>query len=106
MSLLKRLADALFPPRKSAADRDAREVREAEDRWRAHNAARRAAGCPCGAPASRVRYLGGNIGAVPVEVWSCDVHCGASGWSGTPGAMTPTWERSSPCAAIHRPERT
>ena len=69
-----------------------REYREATERWRAHNAERRAAGCPCGKPATKVSYDCRNIGAVPAEFWTCDEHVGVSSWTGVPGNMRPTDE--------------
>ncbi len=92
LELLRRL---LFPP--SPQEITEREYREATRRWIAHNAASRAAGCPCGKPASKVRYRGGNVGAVKVEVWTCDEHEGVAGWRGVEGDMEPLWDRPKPC---------
>ncbi|WP_341719850.1 hypothetical protein QQG74_09190 [Micromonospora sp. FIMYZ51] len=63
------------------------ETLQAERRWRAHNAAARAAGCPCGQPATEVRYDNRNTGSVPVETWTCADHVGAEMWSGN----RPAW---------------
>lgn len=71
--------------------------RAAGRRWKAINRAKRAAGCPCGRPATEVRYDHSNTGPVPVETWTCDEHVGASGWSISPRGATPLWPRSSRC---------
>jgi hypothetical protein len=56
------------------------EVKQAEARWENSNAAAKARGCPCGQPATFVRRLNGNVGSVPVEVWSCREHINVNGW--------------------------
>jgi hypothetical protein len=80
----------------------AQEVEErtqsAEERWRATNAAKRAAGCPCGKPATEVEYMREVVGSVPAEFWRCADHADVTSWSYTDGgAPTPYWPRSSPC---------
>lgn len=66
-------------------------------RWAQINAEKRAAGCPCGRPATEVKCDSRNTGSVPVETWTCAEHKDAAGWSGRPGEMKPMWARSSPC---------
>jgi hypothetical protein len=58
------------------------DVRAAEERWLRVNAAAQAAGCGCGRPSQVVTYHRGNVGRVPVEVWTCAEHQGAAGWRG------------------------
>lgn len=99
MTIIERLAD-LFVPRVGSEAYERREVRAVEGRWRRINAEKRAAGCRCGSPATEVRYLHGNVGSVPVEVWTCAEHVGVSAWAGG----VPCWERSSPCES-HTPDR-
>lgn len=72
MSFLSRILNP--PPRTNP-------VREAEKRWTAHNTAARAAGCPCGQPATEVRHDHRNVGNVPVETWTCTEHVGAEMWA-------------------------
>jgi len=60
------------------------EVAAAEDRWRTKNAESRAAGCPCGEPATHVARLP-VVGSVPFEVWSCEAHVGVNSWTHSPG---------------------
>jgi hypothetical protein len=58
------------------------DVRAVEARWLRRNAEARVAGCRCGRPAQVVTYQRGNVGRVPVEVWTCAEHQGAAGWRG------------------------
>jgi hypothetical protein len=60
------------------------EYEAATERWRARNERERLRGCKCGKPNTRCKYYGGNIGAVPVEFWSCDEDFGVTQWSGRP----------------------
>lgn len=90
-SLRDWLALALMPDSTAAA----------EARWRAGNARKRAAGCPCGKPATEVAYDHPVVGRVPHETWTCAEHAGAEQWSGRPsGQVTewvPLWGRPAPC---------
>lgn len=95
-----KLLSWLLPPRpESFEEYEARRVREAEERWRVRNEEKRAEGCPCGQPATEVRYDHRNVGSVPVETWSCAEHVGVTSWAGAGGAMKPYWERSRPCGS-------
>ena len=78
-----KVTEAVFATRPHPSPR----VRAAEHRWTAHNAAARTAGCPCGQPATEVRYDHRNLGSVPVETWTCVEHVGAEMWSGN----RPAW---------------
>ncbi|WBB94115.1 hypothetical protein [Verrucosispora sp. WMMC514] len=72
------------------------EVAAAERRWRALNAAARAAGCRCGQPATEVRYDTRNVGSVPVETWTCTEHVGAEMWVGS----QPFWGHDRPLPGV------
>lgn len=76
------------------------EVRAAEQRWRARNREKRAAGCQCGAPATHVEYDHRNVGSIPVEFWTCAEHVGVAMWSrtGMDGPWVAYWPRSEQCA--------
>ena len=95
---MSRLLDWLWPPLPGTARYERKEHADATQRWRQINAEKRAAGCPCGKPATRVRYNHGNVGAVPVEFWTCDEHDGMSGWSAGPSGFIAVWPRRAPCS--------
>jgi hypothetical protein len=82
------------------------EERMAEMRWRQRNAEMRAAGCPCGRPATHVQVIGGNLGSVPVEFWHCDEHAGMDGYRltqiGDEITFSPNFPHSQPCP-WHKP---
>lgn len=60
----------------------------AAERWLANNAERKATGCRCGRPATKVRYEYQVIGGVPAEIWTCDNHEGVNVWVSTDGGRT------------------
>jgi hypothetical protein len=66
----------------------------ASRRWRRINEELRAAGCPCGRPATHVRRsVAGYAGSVPPEIWSCEEHINVNGWLHyTDGTMEPAGE--------------
>lgn len=98
MKLLDRVFNWVLPPWPGSARYERKEFDEATERWRRINAGKRAAGCPCGKPATKVRYSHGNVGAVPVEFWTCDEHYGMSAWGSGPSGFRASWPRSKPCA--------
>lgn len=93
MKLLKKLLDLFEPTVAAAVDPDA----DASERWRRFNAQKRAAGCPCGRPATRRRVMLGAAGGVMPEIWSCDECYGAEGHSGPRGEAKPFWGRIRSC---------
>lgn len=83
--------------------REAIERRAAEERWKKYNAEKKAAGCPCGKPATRVRIYRGVVGSVPMEQWGCDDHYDADGYQGyqlpgEPPNYKFDWSRKTPCS--------
>lgn len=78
-------------------------VREAEARWTRNNQQARAAGCPCGAPATNVTYHPDVIGTVPAETWTCNQHAGASSFAwrrlpdGTITDFQAHYQHNQPC---------
>lgn len=76
---------------------------EAERRWRANNAAAKARGCPCGAPATTARCHHGTVGRVPHETWTCGAHADVDGWHTVVGPdgtrVFPLFARPAPCAS-------
>lgn len=69
------------------------EITAAEARWTARNFAGRLKGCPCGRPATDVRYLPaeGVVGSVRPEVWTCAQHVGVASWRGVDNHGIVTW---------------
>jgi hypothetical protein len=85
MSVLRRLRRAL----------PLTEVDRAERRWAAINKQTRLTGCPCGRPATVVKYEAGSLGNVAPERWTCAEHEGVGMWAGG----VPYWEHPTPCPA-------
>jgi hypothetical protein len=98
MSKLDAIFGWLWPPMPGTARYERQEYAEATERWQRINAEKRAAGCPCGKAATRVEYDGSNLGAVPVEQWTCDEHYGTASWSSGPGYFRAAWARPTQCA--------
>lgn len=72
-------------------------IRAAEERWRKANAAAKAAGCACGAPATVAREHHGAVGSVPYQWWTCAEHAGASSFLHHGDHVTAYWRRPAPC---------
>ena len=68
------------------------EIQKAEARWRQRNAEAKLRGCPCGEPATEVRYNHGTVGSVPHEMWTCIKHVDVISWYKLGGgAAVPLW---------------
>lgn len=81
LGILISAAGSFLWSKKGRRDGRTDKIRKSEARWIDYNMKARAEGCPCGRPATCVRMSGGNVGSVPVEVWSCDEHFNVSEWS-------------------------